>query len=121
MALNKNYVLTRLAEQDFREAKKWSMQRWGSKLTKQYFLTTHDITEKIGQKTSQYHTKEELAGDTGLCIHAVKEHYLVYVPVSDKKIIVVALIRQTRDVPSILKTHTRRIKNEVERIIKNHN
>lgn len=37
-----------------------------------------------------------------LGVYPVREHYLVYLPMGDSRIVVVALIRQTRDVPAII-------------------
>ena len=55
-------------------------------------------------------------GDTGLCVHPVREHYVIYAPMDTDEIIIVALIRQTRDVPGILKTHSYKIRQELNEI-----
>lgn len=105
MALRRHYVLTLNAEEDFREAKNWSLSRWGQKLTTEYFQGLHQGAEYIALNQDSLRAREDLTGDTGLGIHAVREHYLVYVPTGPKKIAIVALIRQTRDVPTILKNN----------------
>lgn len=113
---NKHYVLTATAERDFRQARQWSLSRWGAELTKRYFVSLHESTEYIAQNHHSLEDKEYLTGTTGLGIHAVKEHYLVYVPIREGYIGIVALIRQTRDVPAILKANNYLIRREISDI-----
>jgi plasmid stabilization system protein ParE len=112
----RHYILTQTAEEDFRDAKKWSRQRWGNDLTKHYFQDLHDAANTLAKNQKQYKARDDLNGDTGLCIDAVREHYLVYIPRGGKQIIIVSLIRQTRDVPSILRSHAVQIKVEIDDI-----
>jgi len=97
-----HYILTKTAEHDFREARQWSLSRWGSELTKQYFTDLHKSAENIAQNYKRIASMEHVADATELSVHPVREHYLVYVPISGKRIVIVALIRQTRDVPTII-------------------
>ena len=110
------YILTQTAEKDFRDAKKWSIQRWGNNSTRRYFQDLREAANILAKNQEQYQVREDLNGDTGLCIHAVREHYLVYIPREGNKIIIVSLIRQTRDVPSILRSHAAQIKVEIDDI-----
>ncbi|TQV82777.1 type II toxin-antitoxin system RelE/ParE family toxin [Aliikangiella coralliicola] len=112
------YILTSTAERDFREARQWSLRRWGKELTKQYFLDLHKSAEEIAQNHLSSARNIHLTNKAGLSIHAVREHYIVYVPLSDKKIIIVALIRQTRDVPAILEKNSYIISRELKEISK---
>jgi hypothetical protein len=51
----------------------------------------------------------------------VREHYLVYLPSSETdQLIIVALIRQTRDVPSILRANNFLIKRQLKRLFNKH-
>jgi plasmid stabilization system protein ParE len=113
---NKHYVLTATAERDFRQARQWSLSRWGAELTKKYFVSLHESAEYIAQNHHSLEDKEYLTGTTGLGIHAVKEHYLVYVPIREGYIGIVALIRQTRDIPAILKANNYLICREISDI-----
>lgn len=61
--------------------------------------------------------QEYLTGMIGLGIYAVREHYLIYVPFEDKKVIIVALIRQSRDVPAILQANGYIIRREFKEIL----
>ena len=112
----RHYILTHTAEKDFREAKKWSRQRWGNDLTKLYFQDLHKAANTLAKNQKQFQAGEDLNDDTGLCIHAVREHYLVYIPRGGNQIIIVSLIRQTRDVPSILQSHAAQIKIDIDDI-----
>lgn len=118
MAVSQNYILTSTAEQDFRDVKIWSRKRWGAELTKQYFQDLQSAANDLAQNYQRYKSRDDLNGDTGLSIYAIREHYLIYIPLFNDRIIIVALIRQVRDVPAILKTHAVHIKSEVSEILK---
>lgn len=92
------------------------MSRWGRDLTRQYFTDLHEAAERMAKEQKSLPGKDNLTGETGLGIHAVREHYLVYVPLSDKCIVIVALIRQSRDVPAILKANYYLIRRELKKI-----
>jgi plasmid stabilization system protein ParE len=118
VAISQNYILTSTAEQDFRDAKIWSRKRWGAELTKQYFQNLHNAANDLAQNYQRYKSRDDLNGDTGLSIYAIREHYLIYIPLINDRIIIVALTRQVRDVPAILKTHAVHIKSEVSEILR---
>jgi plasmid stabilization system protein ParE len=111
----RHYILTASAERDFREARRWSLSRWGKELTKQYFTELHESAERIAKSHS---AMPRLTDTSELGIHPVREHYLVYVPISKNSIVIVALIRQTRDVPAILKANGFKIQRQLKEIFK---
>lgn len=113
---NKHYILTATAERDFRQAKQWSLSRWGKELTKKYFTDLHEGAEYIAKNHTSLSDKEYLTGTTGLGIHAVREHYVVYVPIRKNYMVIVALMRQIRDVPAILKVNNYFIRREINEI-----
>jgi plasmid stabilization system protein ParE len=100
--LRKSYLLTARAEADLREARTWSLARWGKALTNRYFEDLHEGAQYIAQNHTSLRDRHELAGGTALLIFPVREHYIVYEPLAAKLIAVVAVIRQGRDIPSIL-------------------
>ena len=114
----RHYTLTKTAEQDFRQAKRWSLSRWGKTLTRQYFEDLHQAAEYIAANHQSLQKRDSLTGESGLGIHPVNEHYIIYVPTGDKEIVIVALIRQTRDVPNILKANQFMIQRELKDILK---
>lgn len=79
-----SYILTNTAERDFYDAKTWSLERWGSDLTKAYFQDLHETAENIAKYQSRYKSRDDLAGGTGLCVRAVREHYLIYISMNEK-------------------------------------
>ena len=115
---NKHYILTETAEQGFRHAKRWSLSRWGKTLTRRYYEDLHQGAEYIAANHKSLQKRDSLTGESGLGIHPVNEHFNVYVPTGDKEIVIVALIRQTRDVPNILKANQFIIQRELKDIIK---
>jgi len=109
----KSYILTATAARDFREARRWSVARWGKKRTKLYFQQLHDGAEYIVTHQRAIAPRDDLTGNTDLGVYPVGEHHLVYAPISDTQIVIVALFRQTRDVPAILKANSFRIRRQL--------
>lgn len=118
-----HYILTQTAEQDFRAARQWSMSRWGKALTVQYLTDVHERAESIAQNPERFPSKEHISNTAELNVYPIREHYLIYVPIRDKRIVIVALIRQTRDVPAILDangfTIQRQLKETLEKLSRN--
>src|SRR5262245_8228144 len=80
-----SYVLTPTARRHMREAKAWSLSRWGQELTEQYF---HEL-EKTALYLVDHHSRvasRKLAGESGLGLYPAREHYIVYVPLTPNKI-----------------------------------
>jgi toxin ParE1/3/4 len=113
-----SYVLTPTARQHLREAKAWSLKRWGRELTEQYF---HDLEKKalhLAEHHARYTGRKELAGDSGLCLYPAREHYIVYEPLADGRIAIVAFIRQGRDILALLSRHAPLFQRELDKIRK---
>lgn len=113
-----SYVLTPTARRHLREAKAWSLARWGQELTEQYF---HDL-EKAALYLAKHHAshtnRKEFAEDSGLKLHPTREHYIIYEPLEQDKIAIVAFIRQGRDIPGLLSRHASLFQRELEKIRK---
>lgn len=101
---------------DFRQARTWSNKRWGKALTKQYFIDLHKGAEYIAQTNQSFPSRTDLSGELEIGVYPVREHYMVYVPVKKDFVVIAALIRQTRDVPAILKANHYQIKRELKEI-----
>ena len=113
MSGKEHYLLTRRAERDLHDARAWSLAHWGRKLTREYFSDLHQAAEYVATHHQVLNSREDLTGDTGLSIHPVREHYLIYLPVGDQHIIIVTVIRQSRDIPQILGKAEFMIRREV--------
>lgn len=111
----RHYILTATAERDFREARRWSLSRWGKELTRQYFADLHNSAEDLARGHS---SRPQISDTSELGVYPVREHYLVYVPVSKNCVVIVALIRQTRDVPAILKANGFKIQRQLKGIFR---
>lgn len=111
-----SYVLTVRAEADLREARSWSRARWGSELTNRYFQDLHESAQYIAENHTSLRSRHELAGGTALCLYPVREHYIVYEPLTEKLIAIVAVIRQRRDIPAILRKWAAPIRRELTEI-----
>jgi plasmid stabilization system protein ParE len=107
------YVLTARAAADLREARAWSRGRWGKELTSRYFDDLHERAQFIAENQSALRGRQELSGGTSLLMYPVREHYIVYEPLAERFIAIVAVIRQGRDVPSILQKWSAPIRREL--------
>lgn len=110
------YILTSTAERDFRNAKRWSNKRWGKEQTRFYFKELDKAANYIAENHESIARKDYLTGSTGLGVYPAKEHYIIYISVDRKTIIIVALIRQSCDVPAILEANNFRISREIAEI-----
>lgn len=108
------YILTATAERNFYEAKMWSMKRWGRDLTRQYFKDIHRSANELADHHFSATEFTETVSDAEVLVWPVREHYLVYVPIRKGLIIIVALIRQTRDVLSIVAANSFILRRELK-------
>lgn len=109
----KSYVLTARAVADLGEARVWSRARWGKELTSRYFEDLHEGARYIAENYASFRDRQELAGGTALLLYPVREHYIVYEPLGDQFIAIVAIVRQGRDIPSILQKWAAPIRREL--------
>jgi plasmid stabilization system protein ParE len=111
-----SYVLTVRAEADLREARNWSRARWGKELTNRYFQDLHEGAQYMVQNHTSLRSRHELAGGTALCLYPMREHYVVYEPLTEQLVAIVAVIRQRRDIPAILQKWAAPIRRELAEI-----
>ena len=107
------YVLTARAAADLREARAWSRARWDKELTSRYFDDLHEGARFIAENQSALRRRQALSGGTGLLVYPVREHYIVYEPLAERFIAVVAVIRQGRDIPAVLQKWSLPIRREL--------
>lgn len=111
-----SYTLTPTARRHLREAKAWSLARWGEDLTKDYF---HEL-EKTALFIAGNHAKFAKGKDTGeakeLGIYPARAHYIVYLALSHNKTVIVDIIRQGRDIPALLSKYALSIQRELKQI-----
>jgi plasmid stabilization system protein ParE len=92
------------------------LKRWGEPRTQQYFKDLHEDAESIAKSHFALAGSSDLTSSEELLAWPVREHYIIYIPLQDQKIIIVALIRQSRDVPSILGKNRFIIERELKNI-----
>jgi len=111
-----SYVLTPTARRQLREAKAWSLARWAPQLTESYFHDLEKAALHLAANYARYTKRKDMTGETGLCLYPAREHYFVYEPLTDRKIAIVALIRQGRDIPALLSRHAPLFRRELDKI-----
>lgn len=114
----KTYFLTPMARRHLREAKAWSLARWGPEQTREYFNALHEAARDLARHPTSHHSRDELDGGTGLRLYPFREHFLVYEPVGQNRIVIVAVIRQTRDIPEILSRGSYVLRRELNELRK---
>ena len=107
------YVLTARAAADLREARAWSRARWGKELRSRYFDDLHEGAQYIAENQTALRGRQELSAGTSLLVYPVREHYIVYEPLAERFIAIVAVIRQGRDIPAILQKWSAPIRREL--------
>lgn len=90
------------------------MRRWGEELTVEYFSALDEAAKKLANNTKTFRTREELTGGTGLQLFPFREHFLVYEPLNERQIMIVAVLRQSQDIPRILSKGSFVIVKELE-------
>lgn len=113
------YVLTQSAAEDIRDLADWSLSRWGQEKTAAYLTELHQRLVYLSENldtVQRNQTFADLNGGTGLMLYPVQKHYVVFLPLGEQFIAVVAVIRQGRDVPAILKKHAIAIRGELQEI-----
>jgi len=99
-----------------RKAQAWSRARWGKDLTRRYFEDLHDGAQYIAANHASFRKRHDLAGGTALGLYPIREHYIVYEPLGERFIVIVAVIRQGRDIPAILQKWAEPIRRELVEI-----
>jgi plasmid stabilization system protein ParE len=107
------YILTARAAADLREARAWSRARWGKEQTSRCFDDLHEGAQFIAENQRALRERRELGGETSLLVYPVREHYIVFEPLAERFIAIVAVIRQGRDVPAILQKWSAPIRREL--------
>jgi plasmid stabilization system protein ParE len=114
-----NYVLTPSAVDNIHEIGDWSLERWGKTRTVQYLTELHERLEYLAAnfRTFEHNkTRDDLSGGTGLLLYPANKHYIVFIPIGEHAIAVAAIIRQGRDIPSILQKDGLTIHRELQEI-----
>lgn len=118
MARKGNYVLSPTARNQLREAKRWSLERWGPELTRAYFSDLDAAACKLAHNHTSLPARTDLTGDALLHAFPVREHILIYVPISKGRIAIVAVIRQGRNLPEIIGRYRYTIAKELAKLDK---
>lgn len=114
--MRRKYLLTARAAADLRDARAWSRARWGAELTNRYFEDLHEGAQYIAENNASFRDRHELAGGTTLLLYPVREHYIAYEPLGPHLVVIVAVIRQGRDIPAILQKWAAQIRGELTEI-----
>lgn len=85
----------------------------GKELTNRYFEDLHQEAQYVAENYLALRVRHGLAGGTALFLHPVREHYIIYEPLAEKFIAIVAVIRQRRDIPTILRKWAGPIRREL--------
>jgi len=74
-----------------------------------------DVSARHGRLTGPS-ARDELTAATARHVYPVPEHYIVYEPPGERFIVVVAVVRQGRDIPAIMRKWAVPIRRELTEI-----
>jgi plasmid stabilization system protein ParE len=83
-------------------------------LSNVYFHDLHEATQELAEHPNRFQSREELDGGTGIKLHAVRQHILAYERVNAHTVAIVAVLRQDRDIPNILRKGAYMISRELK-------
>lgn len=98
----RRYFLSSIAVSHLREHKRWSIARFGQAITKKYFEDLDKAFQYIADHYASLPARKELTGDSGLGIHPIREHFVIFLPLRDG-VHIVDVLRQSQDVPNIIR------------------
>lgn len=99
--MGKPYHLSLTAIRQLKAHRAWSRRQFGEKVTRQYFADMDKGVRYIAKQYTALPARPELTGTTGMCIYPVREHYVVFVPLS-QGIFIASILAQSQNVPVIL-------------------
>ena len=111
----RTYFLSPHAIGRLRNHKKWFLERFGHATTKQYFQDMDEGFQYIADNYERFPSRFELAGESGLSIYPVREHYVVFVPMGDG-IHIADILGQTQDIPNILSDNAAIFQREIAQL-----
>ena len=108
----RTYFLSPTSIGQLRHHKKWSLERFGPATTKKYFEDMDKDFQYIADHYERFPPRSELTGESGLSVYPVREHYVIYVPMSDG-IHIAAVLGQSQDIPNILNENAAVFQREI--------
>jgi plasmid stabilization system protein ParE len=111
-----NYALSPTARNQLREARRWSLERWGPELRRAYFADLDAAAQKLALIHNSLPSRTYLTGDAELHAYPVREHFLIYMPIDAFRIAIVAVIRQGRNLPEIVARYRYTVAKELPKL-----
>jgi len=96
------YTLTTSAESDLRALQARSLELFGPIQTNRFIARLKKAAEFASTHIGKLSTRSHLVGDSGLSLYPVSNQFLVYRPVSDHHIVILAIVTQSRDIPALI-------------------
>ena len=115
------YTLTKGAEADLDEIYRRSLERFGRDQTNTFMTALKKAAEFAADNHGKVPPRSQLTGESGLSLYPVHNHFIAYRPVADHHIVIIALLRQSRDIPAFVLAEAKRFRKdfaEIERKIK---
>lgn len=115
------YTLTKGAEADLDDIYRKSVELFGHAQTNKFLIELERAAEFAADNIGKIQTRAHLTGDSGLSLYPVNNHFIAYRPVADNHIVIIALFRQSRDIPSFVMAEAEKFKAdfaEIEQKIK---
>jgi plasmid stabilization system protein ParE len=96
------YTLTMRAEVDLDEFYEKSLEQYGPIQTNKFLADLKKAAEFVADNIGKAPTRAHLVGESGLSLYPVNNHFIAYRPVTVDHIVIIAIIRQSRDVAALI-------------------
>lgn len=96
------YTFTKSAEADLDEIYEKSLQQFGRTQTNIFMAAFKKAAEFAADNVGKVSTRAHLAGESGLSLYPVNNHYIAYRPVAENHIVIIAIFRQSRDIAALV-------------------
>jgi plasmid stabilization system protein ParE len=116
------YTLTRRAEADLDELHEKSLEQFGRIQTNKFMADLKKAAEFAANNIGKVPTRAHLVGDSGLSLYPIHNHFIAYRPVTEDHIVIIAIVRQSRDIAALITAESDRFRadfSEIEQKIKN--
>ena len=96
------YTLTRGAEADLDDIHLRSFEQYGHDQTNKYIGELKKAVEFVSSHHAKIPARQHLTGDSGLNLYPVNNLYIVYRPIAGDHVVIISVISQLRDIPTLL-------------------
>lgn len=108
----RRFRLTSTAAAQFEKIGRDTAAKWGNDQARRYLIELRDGFETIAARHDRLPPKPAGVGD--LRLHRVNRHYVVFLPLTEEVVAIVAILHERMDVPARLREMQGRLTSDIE-------